>query len=139
MRVTKIVKEYIEGKVIEHYPLPEKKESEVEAAYTEMRKHLNEIIKTEAEIFIKKWVGEIDFVGWSSSRRNDVDEQKIKDFVSKMELDYSSIVPKTKTEYENAVNKVKEKRSQAIRNIILELELGGTKNDLDALLANLPD
>ena len=139
MRVTKLIKEYIVERVSERYPLPEKKESGVEAAYTEMRDRLNEVIKAEAETFIKKWVGEVDYVGWRSSRRDEVDEQKIKDFVSAMHLDYDSITPKSKSEYEKAVNETKEKRSKAVRDILVELELGATKADLDALLANLPD
>lgn len=139
MRVTKLIKEYIEERVSERYPLPEKKESGVEAAYTEMRARLTETIKAEAETFIKKWVDEVDYVGWRSARRDNVDEQKIKDFVSAMHLDYDSITPKSKSEYEKAVEETREKRRKAVRDIIVELELGATKADLEALLANLPD
>lgn len=139
MRVTKLIKEYITERVSERYPLPVKKESGVEAAYTELREHLNKTIKAEAEIFIKKWVDEVDYVGWRSSRRDEVDEQKIKDFVSAMHLNYDFITSKSKSEYEKAVEKTKEKRSKAVRDILVELELGATKADLDALLANLPD
>ena len=139
MRVTKLIREYIEERVSERYPLPEKKESGVEAAYTEMRERLNEIIKAEAEAFIQKWVGEVDYVGWSSSRKDNVDEQKIKDFVSAMHVDYNSITPKAKSEYEKAVDEVKDKRRKAVRDIIVELEMGATKADLEALLAKLPD
>jgi hypothetical protein len=139
MRVTKLIREYIEERVSERYPLPVKKESGVEAAYSLMRDRLNEVIKTEAEIFIKEWIDEIDYVGWRSSRRDEVDEQKIKDFVSAMHLDYDSITPKSKSEYEKAVEETKKKRSKAVRDIIVELEMGATKADLDALLANLPD
>lgn len=139
MRVTKLVKEYIEERVSERYPFPEKKESRVEAAYAEMRDRLDEVIKAEAETFIKKWVGEIDYVGWSRSRKDDVDEQKIKSFVSAMHLDYDSITPKVKSEYEKAVDETKEKRRKAVRDIVIELELGATKADLESLLANLPD
>lgn len=139
MRVTKLVKEYIEERVSERYPLPEKKESGVEAAYAEMRERLNEAIKEEAEIFIKEWVDEVDYVGWSSSRRDNVDEQKIKDFVSGMHLDYDAITPKSKSKYEKAVEETREKRRKAVRDIIVELEMGATKADLEALLAKLPD
>ena len=139
MRVTKLIKEYIEERVSERYPLPEKKESGIETAYAEMRERLNEAIKEEAEIFIKEWVDEIDYVGWRSSCRDDVDEQKIKDFVSAMHLDYDAITPKSKSEYEKAVNETKEKRRKAVRDIIIELEMGASKADLENLLANLPD
>ena len=78
-------------------------------------------------------------MGWRSSRRDEVDEQKITDFVSNMNINYNPIVPKSKSEYEKAVSETKEKRSKAVRDILVELELGATKADLDALLANLPD
>ena len=139
MRVTKLIKEYIEERVSERYPLPEKKESGVEAAYTKMRDRLNKVIKSEAEIFINQWVDEIDYVGWRGSRKDDVDEQKIKDFVSGMHLDYDAITPKSKSEYEKAVEETREKRRKAIRDIVVELEMGASKADLEALLANLPD
>ena len=35
--------------------------------------------------------------------------------------------------------KLREKREKAVREIIVELELGATKADLASLLANLPD
>ena len=139
MRVTKLIKEYIEERVSERYPLPEKKESGVEAAYAKLRACLTEKIKTEAEIFIRKWVDEVAYVGRRSSHKDDVDEQKIKDFVSAMHLNYDAITPKSKSEYEKAVEETREKRRKAVRDIIVELEMGASKADLEKLLANLPD
>ena len=56
-----------------------------------------------------------------------------------MHLDYDAITPKSKSEYEKAVNETKEKRRKAVRDIIIELEMGASKADLENLLANLPD
>jgi hypothetical protein len=56
-----------------------------------------------------------------------------------MHLDYDAITPKSKSEYEEAIEKTKEKRRKAVRDIIVELEMGATKADLEALLAKLPD
>lgn len=70
---------------------------------------------------------------------NDCDEQKIKNFVERASASFTSITLKVDTEYQEAKRKLNEKRAKAVREIIVELELGATKAELKELLANLPD
>lgn len=137
MRVTKAIREYIEQKVEERYPMPEKVQTAAQLEYEDLMARCHAFVKNEAEKFVKVYVNDIEKVSWGG--HNDCDEQKIKDFVERASASFSGITLKVDTEYQEARRKLNEKRAKAVREIIVELELGATKIDLVNLLANLPD
>ena len=137
MRVTRVIREYIEQKVEERYPMPEKVQTAAQLEYDDLLKRCKVFVQNEAEKFVKAYVNDIEKVSWGG--HNDCDEQKIKDFVERASASFSGITLKVDTEYQKARRKLNEKRAKAVREIIVELELGATKADLAELLANLPD
>ena len=52
---------------------------------------------------------------------------------------YNGTVNTLRAAYEEVSNEVKAKRETALKNILVSLELGGTKKELMEMLANLPD
>jgi hypothetical protein len=137
MRVTKVIREYIEQKVEERYPMPEEVESAARFEYNELMARCTTFIKNEAEKFIKAYVADVDKVSYGGY--SDCDEQKIKDFVDRACASFGGVTLKVDNERQEARRKLREKREKAVREIIVELELGATKADLADLLANLPD
>ena len=137
MRVTKIIREYIEQKVEERYPMPEKVQTAAQLEYDDLMKRCKVFVQNEAEKFIKTYVEDIERVSYGGY--SDCKEQKIKDFVERACASFGGITLKVDTEYQETRRKLNEKRANAVREIIVELEMGATKADLANLLAKLPD
>lgn len=137
MRVTKIVREYIEDRVAERYPLPEKKESVAEFALKELEERCEAFIKAEAESYAKTFVEDFQKIHWRNE--NDCNEQKIKSFIDNCQAHICSPILKSTIKHNELINSVYNKRAKAVRNIIVELEMGASKADLETLLASLPD
>lgn len=137
MRVTKSIREYIELKVEERYPMPEKVQTAAQLEYDDLLKRCKVFVQNEAEKFIKTYVEDIERVSYGGYA--DCKEQKIKDFVERACASFGGITLKVDTEYQEARRKLHEKRANAVRSILVDLELGATKAELMELLANLPD
>lgn len=52
---------------------------------------------------------------------------------------YNCIINNLRESYKNACEEVETKRANALKNILVGLELGGTKKKLMDMLTNLPD
>jgi len=137
MRVTKLIKEYIQDRVEERYPMPEKVKSCAQVALDELQERCRAFIKAEAEKYATVYVEDFERVRWRGSE--DCNEQKIKSFVENCSTSICYPTFKAEDEYNKAVERVRDKRAKAVRDIIVELEMGATKADLEALLAKLPD
>lgn len=137
MKVTKIVREFVEEEVNKKYPMPE---LDMRAA-EQLDKDIYAIkarIKQEAGIFILNKLREAGL---------QLDENIIK--VSNINWSYcdetdryvygDGIVNHIKRANGEACQIVKDKRERAIKDILVTLELGGTKKELTEMLANLPD
>ena len=133
MRVTKLIREYVEKRVIAAYP-----KSEAELAWEAKSKKVNEAL-TKANDLInkasKKIAEEINVEfglavgGYRLEGREDT---------------YHSVIYTTYygdcEEYQacrNAEEERKKKIKETIEEILISLELGGTKADLDEMLANI--
>ncbi len=137
MRVTKVIREYIEERVNEKYPMPEQKETVAEFALKELEERCKTFIKAEAEAYAKTFVEDFQQIRWRGAE--DCNEQKIKSFIENSYVSICKPTFKATAEYREAVEATHEKRRKAVRDIIVELELGATKADLEALLTKLPD
>ena len=139
MKVTRLIKEFVTEEVNKRYPIPEKVETAAKFAYKELEERIMAFAKAEAEKFMECYVADIDRVGWGRSNSEHCDKQKIEDFVKSIGFHSNTLYYKADKDYENTVCEVEWKRTNAIRSILVDLELGATKAELMELLANLPD
>ena len=136
MKVTKIVREFVEEEVNKKYPMPEPDKVGIAQLDNDIN-NIKERIRKEAGEFIFNKMKEAGIV---------IDEKMVSIRVSDWRyLDengvsyYNGTVNALRAAYEEASNKVKAKRETALKNILVSLELGGTKQELMEMLANLPD
>ena len=136
MKVTKIVREFVEEKVNEKYPLPEldkdtaaQLDKDISIVKERIKKEAGEFIfnkMKEAGLQFKEGVISVDNVNWRYLDKDNV-------------AYFTGIINTVRADYEEISNKVKAKRETALKNILVSLELGGTKKELMEMLANLPD
>ena len=136
MKVTKIVREFVEEEINKKYPMPEpdkigmaQLDNDINDAKERIRKEAGEFIfnkMKEAGIVIDEKMVSIKVIDWRYFDKNGVSY-------------YNGTVNALRAAYEEVSNKVKAKRETALKNILVSLELGGTKKELMEMLANLPD
>lgn len=129
MRVTKLVREYIEESVDK--ALSEK--SAVEIEYEAFRKELDEFIK-QIEDTVEQMVDEaIENYRIVNYIPDDIKIKKT-DYALVRYDDWDSAIRSNAMDIKKKRNEAKAK---AIKDIMLTLELGGTKADLDAMLSKV--
>ena len=122
MRVTKIVREHIEEQINKLYqPTLDKIREEVEELDKKGREEKDKI-KPEAEKVLRDFLKKEGFVVKDTDSVVSIYWVKPKDIVDKVE------------KLELKKQELKTKRDNTIMSILLELELGGTKETLDKLL-----
>ena len=136
MKVTKIVREFVEEEINKKYPMPEpdkvgmaQLDNDISNVKERIRKEAGEFIfnkMKEAGIVIDERMVSIKVVDWRYFDKNGVGY-------------YNGTVNALRAAYEEVSNEVKAKRETALKNILVSLELGGTKKELMEMLANLPD
>ena len=138
MRVTKVIREYIEEKVAEKLPYPKKpKGAEIE----EFNKFEDKLIEETISKYTAYITDNFDKVRvdarWGMGDRiNDISAVKecVKDRICKPHLVVFSVARK---EYDQECNRIKEEREKAVKEITVSLELGGTKAELEEMLAKV--
>lgn len=136
MKVTKIVREFVEEEINKKYPMPEpdkvgmaQLDNDINDVKERIRKEAGEFIfnkMKEAGIVIDERMVGIKVADWRYFDKNGVSY-------------YNGTVNALRAAYEEVSNEVKAKRETALKNILVSLELGGTKKELMEMLANLPD
>ena len=136
MKVTKIVREFVEEEVNKKYPMPEldkdaaaQLDKDISIVKERIKKEAGEFIfnkMKEAGLQFKEGVISVDNVNWRYLDKDNV-------------VYFTGIINAVRADYEEISNKVKAKRETALKNILVSLELGGTKKELMEMLANLPD
>ena len=136
MKVTKIVREFVEEEINKKYPMPEpdkvgmaQLDNDISKAQERIRKEAGEFIfnkMKEAGIVIDEKMVSIRVSDWRYFDKNGVSY-------------YNGTVNALRAAYEEVSKEVKAKRETALKNILVNLELGGTKKELMEMLANLPD
>lgn len=136
MKVSKIVREFVEEEVNKKYPMPEldidaakQLDKDIEDIKERIKKEAGELIfkkLKEAGIQLDESIIKVSNVSWSYC-------DETNHYV------YGGIANHIKRANEEACRIIKEKRERALKDILVNLELGGTKKELMEMLANLPD
>lgn len=130
MRVTKLIREYVEKTVSEKFKTPTNKEVELQKLKDKLSQFAN-IVDDEVRDFVNQRIA--DFV----------EQENIpQDILLKPSGYYVAVKYDTaNSEISMASNRARDERikrkNEAIENILLTLELGGTKADLDRMIAEL--
>lgn len=136
MKVTKIVRDFVEEKVNEKYPLPVEPTEAIELEREELEHRVSEA-KAAASEFLAAKLRELGIVYPATVAR-----LKITSFNrinNNNNCTYADYIRPIRDAYLEEKAEVEAKRAKAQKDILVSLELGGTKAELLEMLANLPD
>lgn len=136
MKVTKIVRDFVEEKVNEKYPLPVEPKEAIELEREELNNRVAEAMAAASEVLAAK-LRELGIVYPATVAR-----LKITSFNrinSNNNCTYVDYIRPIRDAYLEEKAEVEAKRAKAQKDILVSLELGGTKAELLEMLANLPD
>ena len=138
MRVTKVIREHIEEKVAERLPFPKKPQgAEVEEFDKFEDKLIEEVVgKYTAYITDNFDKVRVDARWGCGDKINDILAVKecVKDRICKPHLTVFSVARK---EYEKECTRITQERAKAVKEITVSLELGGTRAELEEMLAKV--
>lgn len=136
MKVTKIVRDFVEEKVNEKYPLPVEPKEAIEQEREELDRRVAKAMAAASEALTAKlhelgvvYPAEITHMEVTSFNRIN----------TKGDRTYASYIRPIRDAYLEEKAEVEAKRAKAQKDILVSLELGGTKAELLEMLANLPD
>ena len=136
MKVTKIVRDFVEEKVNEKYPLPVEPKEAIELERKELEHRVSEAMAAASEVLTAK-LHELGVIYPATVAR-----MKITSF-NRVSNDggytYADYIRPIRDAYLEEKAEVEAKRAKAQKDILVSLELGGTKAELLEMLANLPD
>ena len=136
MKVTKIVRDFVEEKVNEKYPLPVEPTEAIAQEREELEHRVSEAMAAASKILTAK-LHELGVVYPATVAR-----LKITSFNrinSNNNCTYIDYIRPIRDAYLEEKAEVEAKRAKAQKDILVSLELGGTKAELLEMLANLPD
>ena len=136
MKVTKIVRDFVEEKVNEKYPLPVEPQEAIELECKELDNRVAKAMAAASEVLTAK-LHELGVVYPAEITRMEVTSfNRISDKCGRTYVDY---IRPIRDAYREEKAAVEAKRAKAQKDILVSLELGGTKAELLEMLANLPD
>ncbi len=139
MRVTKLIREYVEDAVAKRMPMPAEPESitTLKAEWDELNDRIIKMVVAEYMAFFITHKGECipyrcddDF--------NDIDT--IGHYVAKhayANCGSNTLSFAAKKTYETECKTIRQRRQEIVNNILLSLELGANRAELDAMLAEV--
>ena len=137
MRVTKVIREYIEEKVAERLPFPEKPKNSLIEEFEQLEEKMNQMVKEEFKALALKYKGQFRY-SWTGDSYDDIEVQL--NYIDK-NVDINGCVcriyTKADTEYKEELERVKKQRADIVKDIIVTLELGGTKAELEEMLTKV--
>lgn len=136
MKVTKIVRDFIEEKVNEKYPLPVEPKEAIELEREELNSRVEEAMVAASDVLTAKLrelgvVYPAEITGMRITSFNRVND--------KGSYTYVDYIRPIRDAWREEKAEVEAKRTKAQKEILVSLELGGTKAELLEMLANLPD
>ena len=136
MKVTKIVRDFIEEKVNEKYPLPVEPKEAIELEREELNNRVEEAMVAASEVLTAKLreLGVVYPAEITGMRITSFD--RVNDKGGYTYVDY---IRPIRDAWREEKAEVEAKRAKAQKEILVSLELGGTKAELLEMLANLPD
>lgn len=136
MKVTKIVRDFVEEKVNEKYPLPIEPVESVELEQKELACRVEEAMAAASDVLTTK-LHELGVVYPADIARMEVTSFNRID--KKGNRTYTDYIRPIRDAWREEEAEVEAKRAKAQKEILVSLELGGTKAELLEMLANLPD
>lgn len=136
MKVTKMVRDFVEEKVNEKYPLPVEPKEAIELERKELNNRVVEAMAAASEVLAAK-LRELGIVYPAEITRMEV--TSFYRINTKGDRTYADYVCPIRDAYREERAAVEAKRAKAQKDILVSLELGGTKAELLEMLANLPD
>ena len=136
MKVTKIVRDFVEEKVNEKYPLPVEPVEAIELEREELAHRVAEAMAAASEVLAAK-LRELGIVYPATVARIKI--TSFNRINSNNNCTYADYIRPIRDAYLEEKAKVEAKRAKAQKDILVSLELGGTKAELLEMLANLPD
>ena len=129
MRVTKTVKDYITKKVVEKY---QPRINEIDLEYKCKKEEVNKKLKSFAEECNKKaWeIVKDNCQTWNFTKSRGYDQETLISYYDVYDRD-------AEKEYYDKKRYIREEMEEKINEIIVELELGGNKETLEKMLAEL--
>ena len=136
MKVTKIVRDFVEEKVNEKYPLPVEPKEAIELERKELDHRVAEAMAAASEVLTTK-LHELGVIYPAEITRMKITSfNRVSDNGGYTCADY---IRPIRDAYREEKAEVEAKRAKAQKDILVSLELGGTKAELLEMLANLPD
>lgn len=136
MKVTKIVRDFVEEKVNEKYPLPVEPKEAIELEREELNNRVAEAMAAASEVLAAK-LRELGIVYPATVARIKI--TSFNRINSNNNCTYADYIRPIRDAYLEEKAEVEAKRAKAQKDILVSLELGGTKAELLEMLANLPD
>lgn len=136
MKVTKIVRDFVEEKVNEKYPLPVEPKEAIELEHEELNNRVAEAMAAASEVLAAK-LRELGIVYPATVARIKI--TSFNRINSNNNCTYADYIHPIRDAYLEEKAEVEAKRAKAQKDILVSLELGGTKAELLEMLANLPD
>lgn len=136
MKVTKIVRDFVEEKVNEKYPLPVEPKEAIELEREELSNRVVEAMAAASEVLAAK-LRELGIVYPATVARIKI--TSFNRINSNNNCTYADYIRPIRDAYLEEKAAVEAKRAKAQKEILVSLELGGTKAELLEMLANLPD
>lgn len=136
MKVTKIVRDFVEEKVNEKYPLPVEPTEAIAQERKELEHRVSEAMAAASEVLTAK-LRELGVVYPAEITRMKITSfNRVSNDGGYTCADY---IRPIRDAYREEKAEVEAKRAKAQKDILVSLELGGTKAELLEMLANLPD
>lgn len=136
MKVTKIVRDFVEEKINEKYPLPVEPKEAIELEREELNNRVAEAMAAASDALTAK-LRELGVVYPADIARMEV--TSFNRINTKGDRSWADYVCPIRDAYREEKAAVEAKRAKAQKDILVSLELGGTKAELLEMLANLPD
>lgn len=136
MRVTKLIKEYVEEEVrnaLANYKEEELKVlKEKDAEIKEYINNINEKLRNENKKIIEEIIQKFDI------KDNEPDNRYRHSLETRYDpIEYNSYYTTLRKEIDKIDQERRTKINETIKNILIELELGATKKDLDQMIKDL--
>ena len=135
MKVTKIVREFVEEEVNKKYPMPVEPTEAIQQEKSKLERRVEEAVMAASEVLTAK-LHELGIIYPGIKRMKVISFSRIDDKGNSVYVNYSRPIQEA---WHEETTKVEAKRAKAIKDILVSLELGGTKKELMEMLANLPD
>lgn len=136
MKVTKIVRDFVEEKVNEKYPLPVEPTEAIALEREELANRVADALMAASDVLTAK-LHELGVVYPADITRMEVTSFNRID--KKGNRTYTDYIRPIRDAWREEEAEVEAKRAKAQKEILVSLELGGTKAELLEMLANLPD